>query len=162
MKKLNLLLGILIGLTILSCSSDDDDLKDTIIGTWKPLRFVEVYTNAGETVYEHTICYQQSRMTFSSKGKVNSITFEENNNGECQIDDSDDYTSGTWEKTSNNQYLIKLNFFNLDTQQNEVFEGKYDEIIFPNKNIMRIVFNEGNELNGDFLEYEYDEFVRVE
>jgi hypothetical protein len=27
---------------------------------------------------------------------------------------------------------------------------------------MRIVFNEGNELNGDFLEYEYDEYVRVE
>jgi Lipocalin-like domain len=165
MKKLNLLLTIFIGLTILSCSSDNDNNnteQDILIGIWKPVKFVEVFSNAGEVIYEHSSCYQQSRITFSSDNILNQQLFDENNSGDCFEDNSDNFISGTWEKISETQYNIQITFFNEDTQQNEIFEGEQDEIVFLNENTMRIVFNEGVDFNGDFLEYEYDEYIRVE
>ena len=163
MKKLNLLLGILIGLSILSCSSDDDEnSQDTLIGIWKPIKFVELYQNAGEVTYEDLGCYEQSRFTFSSNSSFNQQLFEENNNGDCIEDNSDNFISGTWEKISDNQYNIQITLFNEDTQQNETFIGEQDEITFPDQNTMIIKFIDGEEINGDVLEYYYDEYSRVE
>jgi len=163
MKKLNLLLTILIGLTILSCSSDEEnETQDTIIGIWSPIRYVEVYTDAGEVEDEHPTCYQQSRITFLSNGLLDQQLFKENNNGDCLEDNSDNFISGTWKNISQNEYDIQITYFNEETQQNEIFIGEQHEIVFLSVNTMRITFNEGEEFNGDFLEFVYDEYIRVE
>ena len=164
MKKLNLLLGILIGLSILSCSSDNENNinQDLLIGIWKPIKFVEVYQDASEVIYESSNCYQQSRISFNSNSSFNQLLFDKNTNGDCVEDNSDNFVSGTWEKISDNKYDIQITFFNENTQQNEVFSGDHDEITFPDQNTMIIKFIDGNEINGDVLEYYYDEYLRVE
>ncbi len=164
MKKLNLLIGLLIGFTILSCSSDDENNinQDILIGIWKPIKFVEIYQDAGEVTNEASNCYQQSRISFSSNNSFNQQLVEKNNSGDCVEDNSDNYISGTWEKISDNKYDIQITFFNEDTQQNEVFNGDQDEITFPDQNTMTIKFIDGDEINGDVLEYYYDEYSRVE
>lgn len=65
MKKLNLLLGILIGIIIYSCSSNDNKPTaeiDTIIGKWK-LSAIEVNgqnQTLNECHLQHTTTYQQN------------------------------------------------------------------------------------------------------
>jgi hypothetical protein len=164
MKKLNLLIVLLIGFTILSCSSDDENNvnQDILIGIWKPTKFVEIYRDAGEVTIEASNCYQQSRLSFLSNSSFNQELIEENNSGDCVEDNNDNFISGTWEKISDNQYDIQITFFNEDTQQNDVFNGDQDEITFPDQNTMIIKFIDGDEFNGDVLEYYYDEYSRVE
>ncbi len=68
MKKLNLLLGILIGLTILSCSSDDNDSNSnepTIIGEW--ILVNQIYNGQNESLSD---CELQETLTFSSSGTL--------------------------------------------------------------------------------------------
>ena len=67
-----------------------------------------------------------------------------------------------WKNISQNEYDIQITYFNEETQQNEIFIGEQHEIVFLSVNTMRITFNEGEEFNGDFLEFVYDEYIRVE
>ena len=68
MKKLNLLLGILIGLTILSCSSDDNDSisnEPTTLGEW--ILVNQVYDGQNENLSD---CELQETLTFFSDGTL--------------------------------------------------------------------------------------------
>ncbi|MBO6881333.1 lipocalin family protein [Winogradskyella sp.] len=68
MKKLNLLLGLLIGLTILSCSSDDNDSntnEPTIIGEW--ILVNQIYDGQNENLSD---CELQETLTFNSNGTL--------------------------------------------------------------------------------------------
>lgn len=68
MKKLNLLLGILIGLTILSCSSDNNDSSSsepTIMGEW--ILVNQIYDGQNENLSD---CELQETLTFSSNGTL--------------------------------------------------------------------------------------------
>lgn len=73
MKKLNLIFGILIGVTILSCSSDDDSSKQqtisanesTIIGKW--ILVNQIYNGQNENL---SSCELQETLTFNSNGTL--------------------------------------------------------------------------------------------
>ncbi|MEH1009513.1 lipocalin family protein [Winogradskyella sp. ECml5-4] len=68
MKKLNLLIGLLIGLTILSCSSDDNDsntIEPTIIGEW--ILVNQIYDGQNENL---SACELQESLTFNSNGTL--------------------------------------------------------------------------------------------
>ncbi|MGS2727933.1 lipocalin family protein [Psychroserpens sp. BH13MA-6] len=68
MKKLNLLLGLLIGLTILSCSSDNNDSNSnepTIIGEWVLVN--QIYDGQNENLSD---CELQETLTFNSNGTL--------------------------------------------------------------------------------------------
>ncbi|MFC0604150.1 lipocalin family protein [Winogradskyella pulchriflava] len=68
MKKLNLLFGLLIGLTILACSSDDNDSntnEPTIIGEW--ILVNQIYDGQNENL---SACELQETLTFSSNGTL--------------------------------------------------------------------------------------------
>lgn len=163
MKKLNLLLAVLIGLSTLSCSSDDENTmsQDVVIGIWKPIKVVEVYKVANDVTYEASSCYQKSRITFASDGSYNQQIFSENKSGNCAESNSSNFISGTWSKTSDNQYTFKIIEYNDKTQQNEIFTGDHDEITFPDQNTMIIKFIDGRVYNGNMMEYYYDEYSRV-
>ena len=163
MKKLNLLIGFLSIIFILSCSSDDGvTMQDEIVGIWKPINYVEIYTGAGEVEFESSDCEQQTRLTFNSDGSYEEQNFQEDNDNNC-VEYNTNFISGIWEKIAQNQYAIQYTLFNEETQQNEVYQGDQDEIIFINENIMRIIFDQNEEQqNGDILEYYYSEFQRVE
>ena len=64
MKKLNLLFGILIALTVMSCSSDDDDSNSNepiIIGEWVLVN--QIYNGQNEIL---SPCELQETLTFNS------------------------------------------------------------------------------------------------
>ncbi|MDG4716190.1 lipocalin family protein [Winogradskyella marincola] len=68
MKKLNLLLGILIGLAILSCSSNDNDSspnEPTILGEW--ILVNQIYDGQNENLSD---CELQETLTFNSNGTL--------------------------------------------------------------------------------------------
>lgn len=68
MKKLNLLFGILIAVTILSCSSDDDDSnsnESTILGEW--ILVNQIYDGQNENLSD---CELQETLTFNSDGTL--------------------------------------------------------------------------------------------
>ena len=95
MKKMKLFCGILIGLMILSsCSSDDDSNSNSnsIVGTWKGIKEVDVCSTGSEDIYDFDSCEQTGRLTFSENGTLN-ITEYDLINGNCELD----YTRiGTW------------------------------------------------------------------
>ena len=68
MKKLNLLLGILIGMIVLSCSSDDNDSNSnepTIIGKW--ILVNQIYNGENENLSD---CQLQHTLTFNTNGTL--------------------------------------------------------------------------------------------
>ena len=68
MKKLNLLFGFLIGLTILACSSDNNDSdtnESTIIGEW--ILVNQIYDGQNESL---SACELQESLTFNSDGTL--------------------------------------------------------------------------------------------
>jgi len=105
MKKLNLIFGILITLLVFStCSKDDNDKElepsvNLLIGTWKPLKEVDVCSTGSESISEYSLCEQKSRLIFTSHsnpdlesdGTYKYIIFYDDT--ECS---SDDEENGTW------------------------------------------------------------------
>ncbi|WP_296384595.1 lipocalin family protein [Winogradskyella sp.] len=68
MKKLNLLLVVLIGITILSCSTDDNNSNSdepTIIGEW--ILVNQIYDGQNEDLSD---CELQETLTFNSNGAL--------------------------------------------------------------------------------------------
>lgn len=68
MRKLNLLLVILIGITFLSCSSDDNDSSSndpTLIGEW--ILVNQIYDGQNENLSD---CELQETLTFNSNGTL--------------------------------------------------------------------------------------------
>jgi len=69
MKKLNLLLGIFIGLIFISCSSDDSQGQNsnepTIIGEW--ILINQIYNGQNENL---SSCELQETLTFNSNGTL--------------------------------------------------------------------------------------------
>ncbi len=94
MKKLNLLLGILVGLTIFACSSNDDSTEETE-NTVKLYKKSEVYSN-GNLTFDKTINYNsdnkiQSIITNDYGYKTESITANYSGNSILNITEVDDF-----------------------------------------------------------------------
>lgn len=161
MKNLNLILAILIGLSILSCSSDDENKisQDLIIGKWKPRKSVEIFSDAGEIKHELSDCYQQGEISFSSNGDFNRQYYYDDVNGECVGTNESNRVSGTWKKVGDNQFHISLYYAEENMQD---FIEDMDFITFTDSNTMRMMFFEGYEVGGDFLRFVCYEYSRIE
>ena len=141
MKKLNLILTILIGLSILSCSSDDNDNTQTetelIIGIWKPVSELQVVDGVQET--DSYTCGEVTSFTFLQNGNYTFTSFQQDDNNDC-IEQNEYIISGTWEKLQANQYKLTTNFENINTSEIQT-EIETKEITFSGNNSMTI-FND--------------------
>lgn len=104
-------------LTLTSCPKDDDgDVLNgnTLIGTWKPIKDVDVCSENDMDVFNFSPCMQEGRFIFQEDGSFSSTEYEEV--FDCQIVNT---TSGTWELNSDSLTLITeeetltLTFFEL-------------------------------------------------
>ncbi|MBL87252.1 MAG: hypothetical protein CMO82_13080 [Winogradskyella sp.] len=153
MKKMKLFLGILIGLLIISsCSSDDDSNSDTgsIIGTWKPIKEVDVCSTGFEDVYDFDSCEQTGRIIFSEDGTLN-ITEYDLENGNCE----QYYNStGTWTLTGDNLSV---------TLDGETINPTFFELT---NNTLRVGYYDNDENDpcdgGNLPSHYYTEYTRVE
>ncbi len=87
-------------MTLNSCSNNDDN-SDTnpIIGTWKPIKKVEICSTGSIETYDYSECEKTGRTKFFSNGTIN-ITEYNLNNGNCEQFDN---TNGSW--SANNEIL---------------------------------------------------------
>ena len=155
MKKLNLLLVILIGLLIFSSCSNDDDSNsssNSIIGTWKTVKEVEVCSTGNVETYVLHSCAQNGRTTYFENGTL-SITGYHLNNGNCE-----QYLNmiGTWSLNNNNL---------TETTEFDTFNPTFFEL---SNDILRIgyyVYDTDPDLTCDgenLLSHYYLEYVRVD
>jgi len=166
MKKLNLLIGILIGLTILSCSSDDnnDSNLDPLIGVWKPLKEVETYVDNSTIKSDFSSCHQMSRHTFNVDGTLDIVEFASDEiNGNCEERTEPVLTSGSWAKNSSGEYrLITIHTYTAN-QQSYTDDDIPDVFVFENNNnTLKIGYADDEIINGNQLQNYYTEFIRVE
>ncbi len=141
MKKLNLFIGLLIGLSILSCSSDKNDseeVNDPIVGIWKQVRVVDLY-NGEEFISNSDNCAIQNTHTFNSN-QTFSFKFYDNEFSDCHL--SLESISGNWNKNGSN-YDINYIYRNVvtDEQFNSNENIEYDtREIFIEDNVLKIKY----------------------
>ena len=146
MKKLNLLFGFLIGLTITSCSSDDnnsDEINDPIIGVWNEVRTVEIF-NGQTFTFDSDNCELMNTKTFNSNGTYEFI-FHDDESGNCEL--SLESISGNWSRTGD---FYDTNSIFRDVNTNEEFNSneniEYEEReIFIQNDTLKIKFIFTNE-----------------
>ncbi|MDA9125987.1 lipocalin family protein [Flavobacteriaceae bacterium] len=152
MKKLNLLIGILIGIMILSsCSSDDDSNSNSvsIVGIWKPIKEVFVCSTGNEETSDFSTCLLMTRLTFNSNNTFNNQEYSEDT-----VDCLENFSNGTWTLITNNltfnlsEVTVIPTFFELT--DNIIKIGYYN-----NDNLLTCD-------NGSELSYSYVEYVRIE
>ncbi len=157
MKKLNLLFGIIIGIIILSCSSENDNNtnQNTIIGEWQQIKTIEVYFDGTEISEDLTQCEQQGRLTLNSNGILTSLRYYEDDENNCFEDNT--FVSGTWE---NDQSTYNFNFVYFDSENDTNIEITQTpiEVTFPNQNKMLIKDTNNNVEN---IEFNIAEFIRI-
>ena len=139
MKKINLLLTIILGITILSCSSDDSDDNETnsnLIGTWYGISSIFNGNNSG--IPDNNI------VKFTSDNRVEFIYEGFGNNGE-DISEFGDWTENgstltiTWDDSDPGleNYVLKileLNESTLKWQTEITNEGTLIETFRKNQN----------------------------
>jgi hypothetical protein len=161
MKKLNLLIGFLIGFIILSCSNDDNSgNQDPIIGNWK-LESVTILDLNEIPISEEPLseCEERNLMIFSSNQGYTLSKFNEDINGEC-YDSVQSISDGNWSYSSINGYQISgIVSFGMVLAN---LSQKYDEMILSNNNSLLTVRKEnqffdaaGNLITGSILIEEY-------
>jgi hypothetical protein len=146
MKKLNLLIGLLMGITILSCSSDDndsEDLYDPIVGEWNEVRTVEI-VNGQTFTFDADNCELMNTETFNSN-QTYEFKFYDDESGNCEL--SLESISGNWSKTGD-FYDINSIFRNVNSGEefnsNETIEYETRDIFIEN-DTLKIRYNFTNE-----------------
>jgi hypothetical protein len=153
MKKMKLFCGILIGLLIFSsCSNNDDSNSNStsIVGTWKPIKEVDVCSTGSEEAYDFDSCEQTSRLIFNDNGSFSENSYYLSGN-DCVLDYED---NGTWTIANGNLSVNygssneQVTFFELSG--NTLRLGQYD--------------NDPNDPcdGGNLPSHYYTEFIRVE
>jgi len=117
------------------CSESDEnsaDLKNSIIGIWKPVKRVEVCSTGNEEVYVGSVCEQKTRTEFTQNGTWTSIIWREYNSG-CE-----EYRSkvGTYTINDNIMTLIDQNY-----ESNQDSEVEIYKIIELSANILKLEKN---------------------
>ena len=161
MKKLFLFLAVVILMFPFGCSNDDDNTpkQDLIIGIWKPVKDVEVYTNGSQDIYTPSACELKNRYTFKADGSFFTTDFPESDDGNCEELIGNLYLSGEWVKLSESKYKFTYTCYipNCD----ETIVETPDNVTFSNGNKTMIVrFNEDDP--EELVDYYYTELVRVQ
>ena len=153
MKRLKYLgLLVLLIITICACSSNDDNdntsNNNPIVGTWKPLKFVDVCSSGSKDVYDYSACEQQGRLVISSNGTFAESSFFDYGTG-CEEDDN---YSGTWKSNGNGLTvniegeIVEVTFLEVTT--NILKLGAYEDLDFQC-------------IDNSNLSHYYTEYVRV-
>ncbi|GAA0715023.1 hypothetical protein GCM10009430_08910 [Aquimarina litoralis] len=96
MKKLIVVFVATLSLCITSCGSDDDGVRDPLIGAWQ---FTEAFEN-GESITSDP-CDLQDILTFNADFAYVGRFFEDDGSGTCiELE----LVTGTWENGGNNVY----------------------------------------------------------
>ena len=116
MKKLLYL--FILSTILISCSSNDDESLDPIIGTWQLQSVLE------DGIELTTECERKTTLTFNENGTTASVSFFEDGNG-CE---SETETS-TWENTGDSMYNAdgEDNVLLTFSQNNTVFSASTSE-----------------------------------
>ncbi len=139
MKKILLIAFTLI---FCACSNSDDSNTndiDKLIGIWKPYREVEVYTNGEEDIYFPSVCELKNRFTFREDRTFFNTNYPESDDPNCEELVGGLYQSGTWEKLSEMKYKLVFNCLVPDCDS---YTENLDEVTFPNINLVKIKFYE--------------------
>lgn len=146
MKKLNLVLGIFVGITILSCSSNDnnsEEINDAIVGEWNEVRTVEIF-NGQTLAFDSDNCALMNTQTFNSN-QTYEFMFHDDESENCEL--TLESISGNWSKTGD-FYDINSVFQAVNTGEefnsNENIEYETREIIIEN-DTLKIKYNFTNE-----------------
>ncbi|MDH3322268.1 MAG: lipocalin family protein [Flavobacteriaceae bacterium] len=104
MKKILLFLLIIASAVSISSCSDDDDSpdNDSIVGQW---HLSQILLNGIPLPLELAPCELQGVLEFKSNGTFTIETFEENELGECVLDEIE---TGTWVNKGDNVYAITI------------------------------------------------------
>ena len=126
MKKL-LILSIAV-FTLFSCSSNDDDNLDLIVGTW-------TYTAIDGEVLDD--CDKKSQVTFNENNSYSTKSYY-TENGDCVLEST---INGTWENNNNNTYSFS---FDGDTNTAKVTFSNNDNTLTLGENEDREVYTRIN------------------
>ena len=114
MKKL---LYLLLTVLIISCSSDDGNSNNSIVGNWQISEWPDIPVDSDEDTISVIECAVQSRFEFFDDlpGPLQEGWWYYaylNNNGDCIVADEDDENSILlkWENTTDNNYLIYFKY----------------------------------------------------
>ena len=132
-----------------SYDSDEDSDADSllIIGTWKPLKEVDVCSTGSEVIREYSICEQKSRLTFYANGDY--YTEYSVENGNC-LDSLNE--RGTWALDGD---TLKITPTDEETQNPTIFK--------LSNTILRVGFyEEGACYVGNTSSLNYHEFTKIE
>lgn len=115
MKTQILMLRILI-ITIIfctACSKNDDgdgnskSIEQLFVGTWKPLKYVDVCSTGIEDIEILTTCEQIGRLTVNKNGTWSETYFYEYLTDVCEDDGK---SNGTWDIVNNKLFVIEKGF----------------------------------------------------
>jgi hypothetical protein len=127
--KLQIINTVIVLLLIVGCSKEDDtSTKEVLlIGTWKPIKEVDVCSTGSEFNSVYSVCEQMGRTIFSLDGTLKITQYQDLDNGGCE---QYNITIGQWELIENDLILsipgesIEPTFFELSS--NTLRVGYYD------------------------------------
>jgi len=164
MKKLLLLVLIKI-LLFSSCTDENDkEILDPLIGVWKPIKGVEVYSDDSISEFSYNSCSQKSEFIFFEDGSLDFIEYANNEiTNECVKRTEPVLTYGSWEKNTTGQYRIVTTYTYTANQQDYTDDKIPDVFIFENNNnTLKFGYNDDEIIDGKQLKQYYIEYMRVE
>jgi len=152
MKKLSFVILVMVTLFLTTCSKSGSGVSTpevSIIGTWKPIKEVDVCSDKSKTESVYDACQLQSRYIFTKEGTIN-ITEYHNTQSGCVITNQ---SNGTF-KINNNTLVTSID--------NEVNVNDFLEL---NGDVLKVGRYE-NETNNTcsinlLVTHYYTELVRV-
>lgn len=148
MKRLLFLLSFLP--ILFSCSSEEEDHSDPVVGTWFFYGVTDV-TTAGEEFETLTdACTKKSTITFTQSGDFKELDYRESMNSDegCVLNETTANHKMMWEKVAEGEYRIF----------SEGSTGTVFKMRFPDKNTIWMIPPGGTyESNG--VSYEYMAYV---
>lgn len=166
MKKLNLFIGIVIGILFFSCSSEDDNNNhsdnDPIVGQWKIINETYFDLNGNQSFQQTpSDCLQESRETFSLNGAYNWTSFIEESNGDC-VNIIQTVNNGQWELLANGNYKISGTVIYTDADSFNL-NLEFDDTNFSNNSMNLALkatiqeFDESGNIEDEYIRlFEYE------
>lgn len=114
LKNSTLILSILL---IISCSEDNENSIDPIIGNWE---YSTQFLNGIQTT---TNDCKPATIEFTESGNRTDLYYQQNNSGECLIVDT---VNMTWKYLNNNSYQFTQNGF--DFTETIIFENENNKL----------------------------------
>ncbi|MDO9261664.1 MAG: hypothetical protein Q7U08_06965 [Flavobacteriaceae bacterium] len=132
LKNLTLILSVSL---IISCSGDDENTVDPIIGIWK---YSTQFENSTQTTVNDC---SPSTIEFTSAGNRTNLYYGKNNSGNCVVVDN---VNMTWKKLSANSYQFTQNGFPFT-----------ETVIFENGNNTLTLEDSDTNGNGNIVVYRF-------